>query len=260
MPPKAFNDREYDKERGLYNIGVRQLDPNLSIFLSTDPLWEQEPARTPYHYARNNPLRITDPDGKQCNDVGEDASGKWPDNTVLDQLACLRSLARSLDIAEGFTGSLATGPITSINIRGMEVTIGLAPDNNGNSLSTLGGQVRRDQIVRQLTDGPLDGVRHALGCALTARQYGYCLTTYIAELYRESPGSKDYQMDVYNNTVGAKIGASNPDATDAEIIRLVMDSFKAGSIQLSTQDRVPSLSEPATDQNSGQSFPATGSL
>ena len=151
---------------------------------------------------------------------------------------------------------MATGSPRSSLIRGMDITIGLGPDNNGSSMTTTGGMNRRNMIRGQLTNGPLDGFRHALGCALTARTYGYCLTTYIAEFWNESSGSEDYQMDVYNNTVGARIGANNPDASDGEIFRLVWDAFLAGTIQLYKTDTPSSTSPPVTAPNSGQDLPA----
>ena len=86
--PYKFTGKEVDQETGLYYYGARYLDPKYSMWLSTDPaLGEYIPemgkgnsknsANLPgmggvynhinfhlYHYAGNNPVKYTDPDGE----------------------------------------------------------------------------------------------------------------------------------------------------------------------------------------------------
>ncbi len=63
--PYKFNGKELDAETGLYYYGARYYDPKGSIWLSTDPLAEKFPAWSPYAYAFNNPIVLTDPDGRE---------------------------------------------------------------------------------------------------------------------------------------------------------------------------------------------------
>jgi len=66
----------FGKETGLYYFGARYYQPSWSIlalsqvegWLSVDPLAEEMPEWTPYHYVFNNPLNLVDPDGKKPND------------------------------------------------------------------------------------------------------------------------------------------------------------------------------------------------
>ncbi len=76
--PYKFTAKELDEETGLYYFGARYLDPKYSRWLSTDPALSEYMAGSSvgcggiynsanlnlYHYAGNNPLKYTDPDGK----------------------------------------------------------------------------------------------------------------------------------------------------------------------------------------------------
>lgn len=58
--PYQFTGQEYDAETGLYNYNARLYDPVLQRFLSPDPGKEYV---SPYVYAANNPVLVTDPTG-----------------------------------------------------------------------------------------------------------------------------------------------------------------------------------------------------
>jgi RHS repeat-associated protein len=66
-----WNGKEFDAETGLYNFGARYYSPGVGRFVTPDPkvLSAQrmfDPQQwNMYAYARNNPLKYTDPDGKE---------------------------------------------------------------------------------------------------------------------------------------------------------------------------------------------------
>ena len=90
--PFRFTGKEMDEETGLYYYGVRYLDPKYSRWLSGDPALSDYIPKAPidddakkhneklpgmggvfnvvnlhlYHYAGNNPVKYTDPDGESC--------------------------------------------------------------------------------------------------------------------------------------------------------------------------------------------------
>jgi RHS repeat-associated protein len=72
--PYLYNGKELDEETGLYYYGARYYDPRTNIWASVDPLAENNPDKTPYHYVSNNPMNRIDPDGRddfEINTKGE---------------------------------------------------------------------------------------------------------------------------------------------------------------------------------------------
>jgi RHS repeat-associated protein len=69
--PLRFTGKERDGETGLDYFGARYYGSKIGRFTTTDPVytWQEnlvDPQRwNRYAYARNNPLRYTDPDGKE---------------------------------------------------------------------------------------------------------------------------------------------------------------------------------------------------
>jgi len=95
--PFRFTGKEMDEETGLYYYGARYLDPKYSRWLSGDPALNDYIPKAPiddeakkhnenlpgmggvynivnmhlYHYAGNNPVKYTDPDGRDIETVKE---------------------------------------------------------------------------------------------------------------------------------------------------------------------------------------------
>ena len=63
--PYKFNSKELDDETGYYYYGARYYNPRTSLWLSVDPLAEKMPSWSPYNYTFNNPVKYTDPYGRE---------------------------------------------------------------------------------------------------------------------------------------------------------------------------------------------------
>ena len=61
-----YNGKEYDRMYGLnlYDYGARHYDPATLAWTAMDPLAEKYYPITPYGYCHNDPIRYTDPDGR----------------------------------------------------------------------------------------------------------------------------------------------------------------------------------------------------
>lgn len=107
--PYKFTAKELDEETGLYYYGARYLDPKYSRWLSTDPaLGEYIPLTLVneesrkhnqnlpglggvfntvnsnlYHYAGNNPVKYTDPDGREVGCFNYD---KYIKNLIIGEI------------------------------------------------------------------------------------------------------------------------------------------------------------------------------
>ncbi|HLC73289.1 MAG TPA: RHS repeat-associated core domain-containing protein [Candidatus Nanoarchaeia archaeon] len=69
-----FSGKELDSSN-LYYFGARYYNPTIGRFTQVDPIYKAE--ESPYMYANNNPIKYTDPTGKQI----EDLHSVNPDNT-----------------------------------------------------------------------------------------------------------------------------------------------------------------------------------
>jgi RHS repeat-associated protein len=61
--PYKFNAKELDEETGMYYYGARYYTPEVSIWLSVDPLADLFASKSPFAYCFNNPVHFIDEDG-----------------------------------------------------------------------------------------------------------------------------------------------------------------------------------------------------
>ena len=68
----TFSAKERDPETGLSYFGSRYYSSDLSIWLSVDPMAAKYPSLSPYVYCADNPVKLTDPDGRWIPGLDDD--------------------------------------------------------------------------------------------------------------------------------------------------------------------------------------------
>ena len=68
----SFSSKERDTETGLSYFGSRYYSSDLSIWLSVDPMSDKYASLSPYNYCADNPVKLTDPDGRWIPGLDDD--------------------------------------------------------------------------------------------------------------------------------------------------------------------------------------------
>jgi RHS repeat-associated protein len=159
--PRQFTGKERDPETGLDYFGARYYGSSIGRFTTVDPVytWQEnilDPQRwNRYAYARNNPLRYTDPDGRAIDTIADIGFIGWD---VFD-------LGRSAYRGEGTTGTqwLALGGDVLGAAIPFATGIGAAirAGSKVEHAVEAGRAVERLGEAAQATDKALDAARHA---------------------------------------------------------------------------------------------------
>ena len=85
----SFTGKEKDSETGYYYFGARYYNPDLSLWLSVDPMADKYPSLSPYNYCAWNPMKLVDPDGMETIDDWVKNLGtnqyEWNDNATSSE-------------------------------------------------------------------------------------------------------------------------------------------------------------------------------
>jgi RHS repeat-associated protein len=107
-----YTEKERDGETGYDYFGARYYDARVGRWMSVDPLAEKYVSWSGYHYAANNPLLITDGNGKEWN-VGGDMKTVQSDIKDLVGESNMQfvniSAGGTVTLAEGFKAQPGTG-------------------------------------------------------------------------------------------------------------------------------------------------------
>jgi RHS repeat-associated protein len=165
-----FSSKEQDPETGFYYYGARYLDPRTSRWLSGDPAMGEYIPVAPindeakknnqnlpgqggvfnlvnlhvYHYAGNNPVKYTDPDGKVINLVAAGIGAAIGAGISAGMTALNGGSAR--DIAAAAVGGAVAGGMAGLTMGG-SVVVGLA----GGALASMAGYTASNMVSGDAT-------------------------------------------------------------------------------------------------------------
>ncbi len=234
IPKYSFNAKELDEETGMYYYEARYYAP--PVFVSRDPLFEQKPWLSPYHYCSNNPTGRIDPSGMLDDD---------PPYTYSNSGTLLGVILEK----GGFFS-----PIKQMGYVMGNVDNALYIKNNLNVVATnfqvnIGNAIGRRKNVE---GSPQNAIRHTLWSALMARDLGNeqairasnshedgwkLSSTQRSFSYTEKNSSlkkalqkADQVADLLNNQIGRGIGVSNPNADNKTLAGKVMKYYYANGL------------------------------
>ncbi|MGH3873103.1 MAG: RHS repeat-associated core domain-containing protein [Pseudonocardiaceae bacterium] len=193
-----YQGQEWDAEIGLYNFRTRMYDPVLSRFLSPDPA-NQFPS--PYVFAGNNPLVVTDPTGE---------ISLWAQIGIGVAMVAIAGAGLAL--------SLATGGASDVAAAGIDAALAGAAEA-GEAAAAAGVEAgaaaaEGGAVAAEVTAGAsAAGTTAASGWGSTATGIGYnvasstLISTGISGVQYDIEHGRDFTAKGFFETVG--IGAAS---------------------------------------------------
>jgi RHS repeat-associated protein len=162
--PLRFTGKERDAETGLDYFGARYHQPQTGRFTSTDPVMTAannlaDPQRwNRYAYARSNPLRYADPDGREVRPVEVSMTGgvrrvTYVDARVVGRLRRLHVDAAQAGVSFTFNNVFRTpAQQNALRTRNTRNTIGTSPHLAGLAVDINVATSLRGTGLRGLTE------------------------------------------------------------------------------------------------------------
>ena len=232
---EGYTGHELDPETGLNYAGARYYDSALARWHVIDPLWAQFPNYSPYNYVLNNPISMTDPDGKApC--VRCDIQQKQRDYAHLGIAEPRMSPAAAAEAGKILVGLTPAGVAIDVYDFGVAADQG---DWVGMGLATAGflpvvGDVAKKggQVARELLTG---------GQASNLRRFEKKLPAGAEPtVLRELPnGSKAFQADVpASNIPGSKASYEKQVDAQGNTLQVTKTTYAPDGSIVHTNDKI----------------------
>ncbi|MEO1023289.1 MAG: RHS repeat-associated core domain-containing protein [Bacteroidota bacterium] len=166
-----FTSHERDDEAGLTldYMNARNYDPMIGRFLQIDPLVDQFPGWTPYHYVHNNPLNLVDPTGMSAScprcDIAGDRRARQlrTGQRTSTQVIAEERVENRANFLGGVTGAIAMfSPALATRVATWAMR---NPGPTATAAGTLANAVDPNPGADHLPGTPVDNVGNVIGQA-----------------------------------------------------------------------------------------------
>ncbi|MBL6445373.1 hypothetical protein JMN32_03585 [Fulvivirga sp. 29W222] len=214
--PYLFNGKELDDETGLYYFGARYYDPQVSIWLSSDPLADLAPNWSPYIYTFNNPLKLKDP------------NGQWPSwSEALDVVQTGLDVVGMIP-AVGNVADLANAGISVARGNYGDAALSLAAAVPGAGLAAGGAKLAKKAYKAvKAVDKASDATR--------ALDKGLDMTKTVDKVNDAAKSSSKYKGGAYGKMEGKSTTGYEKHHMPADAIS-PLSRYKGGAIQIDPAD------------------------
>jgi RHS repeat-associated protein len=187
--PYLFSAKELDEETGLYYFGARYYDPRTSVWQNPDPILGDYLLGKPsggvylpanlalYTYARNTPIKLSDPDGRWPTDKHGEMTyqkliARGYTHEVANRMAIANMLEDSGTASALKTGGSGTSYKASFNLFKAMLSSDFWANQKNDELHATGGKVAeaadlaqsmKNDAIEKLLSGDVQGAQELLG-------------------------------------------------------------------------------------------------
>ncbi|NDV60152.1 DUF6443 domain-containing protein [Bacteroides sp. 519] len=179
-----YNGKELDRKNGLnwLDYSARQMEPGIGRFTMMDPHAEKYYSWSPYHYAGNNPMRITDPTGMDWY-VNSSGDYRWQEGS--EEIEGYTNIGANYTVQTGKNSYLAYYQNAAIQTNREVKAFDLISQHAVLQNKFLGknsylSEDSKSQLFNALVSNRIDALARPIGIAATTQLAGGLLGKGIA--------------------------------------------------------------------------------